>query len=132
MQDVGAGEQIDLNFLIEVKPGVFYPPVIYSAALGDAPIMKIIIANRTLELNVVDEKTGCNAFWFASLYGRAECMTLLAEAGINILGKHKDTESNALHVAMERKHYNIVQMLVQSNYPLDEMKKSKKKPKQAN
>ena len=59
-------------------------------------------------------------------------MTLLAEAGINILGKHKDTESNALHVAMERKHYNIVQMLVQSNYPLDDMKKSKKKPKQAN
>lgn len=50
-------------------------------------------------------------------------MQLLAEAGINILNKHKETGSNALHVAIERKHPDIVRMLIESGFPLENTKK---------
>ena len=60
-----------------------------------------------------------NAFWFAAFFGRGKCLNLLAEAGINILTKHKDTRANALHVAVERKHHRVVDMLVNSGFPLD-------------
>ena len=46
-------------------------------------------------------------------------MRILAEAGANVLSSHKDTGDNALHIAVELKHHNIVCMLVDSEYPLD-------------
>jgi hypothetical protein len=56
---------------------------------------------------VVDEETGVNSFWLAAYYGKGECMGLLADAGINILNTHSVTKSNALHVAIERKHFEV-------------------------
>lgn len=53
------------------------------------------------------------------MYGKSESISQLAEAGIDVLNKHNKTETNALHVAMQRKHYNIAKMLAQSHYPLD-------------
>ena len=49
-------------------------------------------------------------------------MQLLAEAGIDVLNRHKQTHSNALHVAVERNHTHIVRMLTTSGYPLNDAK----------
>ena len=72
---------------------------------------------------MVDEKTGTNSFWIACFYGRGECVGLLANAGVNLFNKHKETQSNGLHVAIERKHYEVANMLISSRYPLEELKK---------
>jgi ankyrin repeat protein len=72
---------------------------------------------------VVDNKTGTNAFWIACFYGRGECVGILANAGIDIFNKHTETNSNGLHVAIERKHYEVANMLISSKYPLEEKKK---------
>jgi ankyrin repeat protein len=71
----------------------------------------------------VDSKTGTNAFWIACFYGRGECVGLLANAGVDIFNKHSETNSNGLHVAIERKHYEVAIMLISSKYPLEETKK---------
>ena len=50
-------------------------------------------------------------------------MSTLANAGVDILSKHKITYSNALHISVERNYEDIIDQLIQSKYPLDEMKK---------
>ena len=50
-------------------------------------------------------------------------MSILANAGINLFNKHKETNSNGLHVAIERKHYEVAINLIASKYPLEEKKK---------
>ena len=47
-------------------------------------------------------------------------MSALANAGINILSRHKYSKSNALHLAVERELIDCVRLLVDSDYPLDE------------
>ena len=46
-------------------------------------------------------------------------MIVLAEAGIDVLSFHKISKTNALHVVIERKYYEIAQMLIESNYPMN-------------
>lgn len=46
-------------------------------------------------------------------------MNILAEAGIDIMSTHKYTRTNALHVAAQREHWDVVKMLAESNYPMD-------------
>lgn len=75
-----------------------------------------------MKIDVVDNKTGTNAFWIAAFYGRGECAGLLANSGINIFNKHIETNSNALHVAIERKHYEVAIMLIASKFPLEDKK----------
>ena len=55
----------------------------------------------TIDINYIDKETGTNAFWIAAYYGRGECVSFLANAGANILIKHNESQSNALHVAIE-------------------------------
>ena len=66
--------------------------------------MKVILSNPTIDIHVVEKNTGVNAFWLATFYGHGEIMSLLAEAGIDIMIKHNKTLNNALHVACERKY----------------------------
>jgi len=122
LNDLGGGEQVDLNFKIEIEKDLFYYPIMLAAAIGEADCLKIMLKNTQLQIDVVDAKTGTNAFWIASFYGRGECMGLLANSGINILNTHKETKSNALHVAIERKHYDVAIMLIQSKFPLENEK----------
>lgn len=70
----------------------------------------------------MDNKTATNAFWVACFYGRGECVSLLANAGVNLFNKHKETKSNGLHVAIERGHYEVANMLISSKYPLEDTK----------
>jgi len=74
----------------------------FAACVGDAQIIEILSNSKNIDLNIVDEETGVNAFWLASLYGRGEACSILATKGIQILNTHKETLSNALHTAIER------------------------------
>jgi hypothetical protein len=122
LRDLGGGDHFDLNFHIEVEKDLLFYPIMLAAAIGEAECLKVILENSQTQLDVVDPKTETNAFWIACFYGRGECSRLLANAGINIFNKHKDTQSNGLHVAIERKHYEVAQMLVVSKFPLEERK----------
>jgi uncharacterized protein len=84
--------------------------------------MKVILDNLTTDIQVCDEETGVNSFWLATFYGHGEVMNLLANSGIDVMNKHKKTLNNALHVACDRKYPQIVQQLINSNYPLNEKK----------
>lgn len=122
LMDMGISDVVDLNFKIEIEKDVFYAPVMLAAALGQDKCLKVILQNRMVDINVQDEKTGTNSFWVAAYYGRGMCMSILALNGINILNTHKYTQTNALHVAIERKHWEVARMLIDSKYPLDERK----------
>ena len=69
-------------------------------------------------MDIIDPVTGTNAFWIAAFYGRGATLAVLAEAGINLFVVHNKTKSNALHVAIERKHFGVASMLVKSNFPV--------------
>jgi hypothetical protein len=71
-----------------------------ASAVGDIEILKKILLNPTLNINIEDPKTGVNSFWIACFYDRGACMNALANAGINVLSKQKDTGANALHLAI--------------------------------
>lgn len=107
IRDLGGGEQLDLNFRIEIEKDIFYYPIQLAAAIGESECLKFILENKQTEIDVVDDKIGVNAFWFACYYGRGECASLLANAGINVLNKHKKTHANGLHVAIEQKNYRL-------------------------
>jgi ankyrin repeat protein len=46
-------------------------------------------------------------------------MNLLASRGIDVFSKHKETGTNALHVAVQRKHFEVSSMLIDSGFPLN-------------
>ena len=48
-------------------------------------------------------------------------MGILAQGGIDIYNSHKNTQSNALHVACQRKHYHVARMLAESNYDMNKL-----------
>lgn len=85
--------------------------------------MDAILRNPTVDINVCDQETGVNAFWLAAYYGHGKMMTKLAQMGVDVTNKHKQTQSNALHTAVEKNFPEIVQQLIDSHFPLDEKKK---------
>ena len=94
----------------------------YAACLGDPEIITILVNVKHINLNIIDEETGVNAFWLAAFYGRGQACSILAEKGIDIMNKHSGTNSNALHIAIERKHYKLANMLINSQFPVNEEK----------
>lgn len=82
--------------------------------------MKVILDKTKVSIDIQDEKTGTNAFWVAAYFGQGECMGLLASYGADILSKHKETGSNALHIAIKRKHYKVAEMLINSDFPVND------------
>ena len=75
---------------------------------GCKEIMEAILRNPSVNIHVTDEETGVNSFWLAAFYGHGQILKVLASKGIDILNKHKVTQSNALHVAAERNHVKVV------------------------
>ena len=73
---------------------------------------------------MLDPKTGVNAFWLASFYGRGKCVSILANAGSDLMVKHKKSNANALHIAIIKGHFDLVRQLIMSNYPPDEVMNS--------
>ena len=92
-----------------------------AASLGLVDCLKVILKNRNLDIDAVEETSGINSFWLAAFYGRGTCMSMLAESHIDIFNKSRKTKMNALHVALQRKHYKVAKMLIKSGFPLDEL-----------
>ena len=61
--------------------------------------MQVLVRNPTIDIEVTQPETGVNAFWIASFYGHGAVMKVLAERGIDIFNKNKNTGANALHIA---------------------------------
>ena len=93
--------------------------MILAAVLGHSECVEVLVSNPNCNINATNPHNGCNAFWFASYYGRGECLTILAEAGIDIFNVHRPSKANALHIAAKMKHTGVVEMLSESNFPLD-------------
>ena len=83
--------------------------------------MELIINNKTVNINTIDKTTGVNAFWVSAFYGHGGCLMTLAKYGIDIFNQHSKLKSNALHVAILNKHYKVVQQLINSNYPINDV-----------
>jgi ankyrin repeat protein len=82
-------------------------------------MVEAMIQNPSVDINTCVERSGVNSFWLAAFFGQGEVMRVLGERGIDVLNTHTQTYSNALHVSIERNYPPIVQMLVDSNFPLD-------------
>ena len=90
---------------------------------GNEKILEAILNNIKTNIEVLDPNTGVNVFWLAAYFGFGECMALLAEARVNIYCTHMGSHYNALHIATERKHTEVVQQLVESGFPLNDFNK---------
>ena len=97
---------------MQVTEKKYYFLLHFAASLGNVEIVEIVASSKNINLNIVDEETGTNAFWLAVFYGRGEVASHLATKGIDILCKHKETQSNALHISIERHHYKLAVMLI--------------------
>ena len=92
-------------------------PLFCAAAKGCLRMMKLILLNKTVNINVKDE-TGVNAFWLACKYGHGQLMKYLAEQGIDVLVTNEQSV-NALHLAVSKNYINIVKLLINSDFPID-------------
>ena len=66
--DLGLHDQANPNFLIEIELNTFFPALVVVACLGHISVLDIMLRNPSLNLDMVDPKHGCNAFWYASFY----------------------------------------------------------------
>jgi ankyrin repeat protein len=82
-------------------------------------MMKAILKNPTVDINVCDPHTGVNSFWLAAFFGHGDVMQILGENGIDVLNQHKESKSNALHIAVEKNNPKMVRQLIDSGFPLD-------------
>ena len=77
----------------------------------------MMLQNKTVNINKTD-KYGINAFWIASFYGNIEVMKRLVDRGADIFARNYNG-SNALHIAVKKHNFSIVQALVNIKYPLN-------------
>lgn len=108
--------RLDLNFK-QIRENEFpIYPLFSAAAKGNLELMKMILLNKTIDLQVKD-KSGINAFWIACLFGHGFIMKELANHQIDVLiTNHRGI--NALHLACTQNYPSIVRMLIYSGFPL--------------
>ena len=89
-----------------------------AVTIGNIEIIKELLKNRSLNINVADPETGINSFWIACLYGHGSIMKMLAETpGCDILVTNKEG-INVLHLAVYKNYVNIVKFLLKSGFPI--------------
>ena len=121
-KDLGGHQNVDMNFLIDLDEQTKYYPIQLAASRGNPEFIELMLQNKSVDINAIEQKTSVNSFWIASYYGHGEAMSVLAKHGIDVLNRNTVTKSNALHVAVERQFPSIVKLLVESNFPLNETK----------
>ena len=77
----------------------------------------MILKNRTVDVNKWD-KFGINSFWISAFYGNIEVMKKLIEKSADIFARNQNG-SNALHIAVKKNNFTIVQALIDIKYPLN-------------
>lgn len=74
-------------------------PILSAAAKGSQEMMKLVLSNKTIDIQVKNEH-GVNGFWIACMFGHGEVMSLLADAGIDIMCVN-NLGVNVLHLAVK-------------------------------
>ena len=120
-QIAGVQDIKDINFMLEVSKGHYYTPLMFAAVKGSWRSLQILVRNLSIELDIVDQETGVNAFWLAAYYGRGKCLSILGSSGSDMMHQHKITNANALHIAIIKGHFDVVRQLILSNYPVNEV-----------
>lgn len=80
-------------------------------------MLKLLLQNKTVDVNSVDPFTGVNSFWLAALFGHGKMLEVLAEKGADIYICNRE-KINALHIAVYNNNFQIASLLVRSNYDL--------------
>jgi ankyrin repeat protein len=95
-------------------------PLKNAAIKGSVAFIRLMLENKVVDINKLDSN-GLNCFWIACICGHGEVMRVLAERGIDIMNMDQDY-NNVLHCAATHKQLlPILKMLVQSNFPRDEV-----------
>ncbi len=82
-------------------------------------MVNLCLKDKNININTKDPQTGINAAWFAAFYGHGEILNILANAGADIeCSNHKGV--NILHLAVEKCYYEIVKMLIESDFPINQ------------
>ena len=55
------------------------------AARGSEAMLEAMLKNTTVDIDVIDEQTGVNAFWLAAFYGHGRVLASLASHKIDIM-----------------------------------------------
>jgi len=77
-----------------------------------------MLENKMIDINKLDAQ-GLNSFWIAARCGHGDIMRVLAEHSIDIYNTDQKG-NNALHLSARfENRFNILEMLVKSNYDLD-------------
>jgi ankyrin repeat protein len=95
-----------------------------AVAKGHTEIVKELLKNTSLNINVSDPGSGIYPFWLACFYGHGHIMKLLAEkTDTDILVKNNE-DINVLHLAIYKNDLRIVKMLLKSGFPIDHITKA--------
>ena len=92
--------------------------MLLAVAKGSIEIIKLMLLNKDLDLNIRDSYSGANAFWLACYYGRGSIMKELANAGIDIYNTNNE-KVDVLHLSIYLDRPNIVSMLLKSYFSLE-------------
>ena len=87
----------------------------FAASRGYIDVVRVLLRNKTVDINIADEHTGVTSFWLACLYGHGDIMSLLAENGADIYNTDKNS-INVMHLAIIKNHTKIVKMLIESEF----------------
>lgn len=80
-------------------------------------MLELVLLNKTVNIHVKNE-SGVNAFWIGCLYGHGQILKILADKGIDIFCVNQN-RINCMHLAVTKNFSHIVEMLLESEYPLD-------------
>ena len=89
-----------------------------AVAKGSLDMVKLLLINKGIDLNVIDDYSGVNSFWLACYYDQGAIMKELANAGIDIYSTNKE-DINVLHLSIYLNRPHIVKMLLKSNFALN-------------
>jgi len=111
-------EELSVEALIQENFKVY--PLMIAAAKGEDDMVKTMLRNKSLNINIQDDVSGITPIWLACLYKHGSIVRILANAGAEIHVTNKNN-INLLHLAIFNNDINIVEMLIKSNFPLDDM-----------
>jgi ankyrin repeat protein len=75
----------------------------FACAKGFIDIIKIMLTNKNIDINMRDPRSGVNAIWLACLYGHGDVINLLAKANADIFSTN-NRKINMMHLAVYKNY----------------------------
>ena len=114
--DLGCTTIVDLNFMFSSGGNLMYP-IMSAAAKGSQEMLDLVLLNKTVNIHVKNDN-GVNSYWIGCMYGHGQILKILAERGIDIFCFNQN-KINCMHLAVTKNYPHIVEMLLESDFPLD-------------